>query len=72
MGAGGWDGWVLRLDSRGNPRWQRTFGGEKDEWLRTAVALPDGGFLLAGATKTIGAGGWNGWVLRVNAEGRLR
>jgi hypothetical protein len=71
QGSGGWDGWVMRLGGAGNPLWQRAFGGAKDDWFNAVASAPDGGWLLAGGTRSQGSGEVDGWVLKVDAEGRL-
>jgi hypothetical protein len=63
-GAGNWDAWVLRLDRAGKLLWDRTYGGGKTDLVKAMVALPGGGFAIAGLTDSKGAGGDEAWVLR--------
>ncbi|MBN2537621.1 hypothetical protein JXB37_05040 [candidate division WOR-3 bacterium] len=48
FGAGGSDGWVLRLDRRGDTLWTRTAGGNGTDVLWDVVVAEDGGFACAG------------------------
>jgi hypothetical protein len=47
---GSYDWWVLRLDPSGNKLWDQTYGGSDYEYVMQATALPNGGFLLVGAS----------------------
>lgn len=68
-GRGDYDGWLIRLDRRGKLIWDRTFGGSEEDTLFAVVATGDGGFALAGSTVSTGAGGGDGWLLKVSATG---
>jgi hypothetical protein len=49
---GGTDYWILRIDGDGKKKWDKTFGGDKDDFLMALVATPDGGFLLGGFSRS--------------------
>jgi hypothetical protein len=66
------DGLVVRVDRDGTSRLTRTYGGPDDDVLRDVVPTADGGALLVGATASRGAGGTDGWVLRVGPGGAVR
>ena len=70
-GAQGPDGWLIRTDADGNPLWEQTYGGKGSDEPRVVVAMPDGGFALAGETTTNSAGGWDFWLVRTDSEGNL-
>jgi uncharacterized delta-60 repeat protein len=70
-GAGKSDFWVFRLDKAGNFVWERTFGGEQDDRARTVTATEDGGFVVAGFTKSQGSSEGDAWVLKLVADGEL-
>jgi hypothetical protein len=42
--------WVVRIDALGNKRWDKRYGSASSEQLSTALATPDGGFVLTGIT----------------------
>lgn len=71
QGAGQEDVWVVRIDADGNRLWDRTFGGAATDRGRAIRELADGGFAVAGATESKGAGEFDAWVLRLDKDGRL-
>jgi len=70
-GAGGLDIRVLKLDARGEVMWDRLYGGEQDDWVRAVIETRDGGHALAGYTMSQGAGLYDVWMLKLNADGAL-
>jgi hypothetical protein len=68
-GEGDFDGWVFRLDPRGEIVWDRTFGGARKDRIDAVRALPDGGFIVSGDTESGGDGPFDGWVIRLDADG---
>ncbi|ANJ67917.1 hypothetical protein A9404_11480 [Halothiobacillus diazotrophicus] len=71
-GAGSSDVWVIRLNAQGRALWDRTLGGRKEDWATTIVRTADGGFAVAGSTQSKGAGKGDAWVIRLDAQGKLR
>ena len=69
VGAGLADVLLLKLDPRGEITWQRAWGGPDWDDPATVVATSDGGYLLAGSTKSFGRGERDVWVLKVDAFG---
>jgi hypothetical protein len=68
----------VKLDAEGRVLWGASFGGTQSDRLRAAVAASDGGYVLAGTTGS-GPGGTkssahygeeDGWVIRIDSEGR--
>lgn len=68
-GSGGIDAWVMRVDSAGEERWNKVYGGSGDDWAFSHVATDDGGYLLAGETDSAGNGGRDAWLLETDADG---
>ena len=53
-GAGGYDMWVMiKLDASGNKTWDKTFGGSSDDSANAIVQTTDGGYAVAGYTKSM-------------------
>lgn len=71
FGAGAADFWLLKLDSSGNVTWQKTYGGPADDVPQGIIQTADGGYLLAGSTKSFGAGNADGWVLKLDGSGKV-
>lgn len=61
---------LIRLDADGAARWHRTYGGLYDETLFGLDALPDGGFVVAGRSDSLGERG-EAWVMRLGPDGRI-
>ncbi|MSP93188.1 MAG: hypothetical protein EXR79_15540 [Myxococcales bacterium] len=47
------------------------YGGDKIDEARALVAMPDGGFAVAGRTDSKGAGAADMWLVRTDAKGKL-
>lgn len=45
---GGYDYWIVRIDSTGTKQWDRRFGGSANDFFTSLCIANDGGFLLAG------------------------
>jgi uncharacterized delta-60 repeat protein len=71
VGGGGYDVWVLKLDSSGNVQWQWTYGGERNDEAHAVVPAFDGGYVVVGITESFGAGWEDAWILKLNADGTL-
>jgi uncharacterized delta-60 repeat protein len=67
-GAGESDVWLVRLDADGEVDWQRVMGGAGNDRARTALALPGGGFVVAGFAG-VGPGDRDVWIARLTADG---
>jgi hypothetical protein len=72
FGAGETDVYVVKLDASGNLQWTKTIGGPKDDWGRSLIQTSDGGYAIAGATKSFGAGEDDVYVVKLDANGNLQ
>jgi uncharacterized delta-60 repeat protein len=71
FGAGGSDFWVLKLNADGSVAWQKTYGGASSDGAYSIRRTADGGYVVAGAVGLIGAGDWDVWVLKLDANGEI-
>jgi len=65
------DFWLVKTDMYGNMEWNQIYGGAKDDCARSLVAASDGGFALAGDTKSFGAGYADFWLVKTDANGSM-
>jgi hypothetical protein len=79
-GSGGSDMFLVKTEPRvmnglpNNPTmnaviWAKTYGGIQDDGAKSLVLSSDGGYLLAGYTKSLGAGGSDMFLLKTDANG---
>jgi hypothetical protein len=72
FGAGGWDVYVVKLNANGNLQWTKTIGGEYFDGGRSLIQTADGGYAIAGHTRSFGAGGDDVYVVKLDANGNLQ
>ena len=68
-GAGGEDVWLVKTDANGNKQWDKTFGGTGYERAWSVQQTADDGYILAGWTRSYGAGGEDGWLVKTDSNG---
>jgi len=69
IGSGADDIFLLKIDTLGNMLWEYAYGGPASEQGNALVAAPDGGFVIAGSTKSSGAGGMDVCLIKTDAAG---
>ncbi|HYV91865.1 MAG TPA: T9SS type A sorting domain-containing protein [Chitinophagales bacterium] len=78
---GGYDYWIIKIDSLGTKQWDKDFGGSADERLYSLQQTTDGGYILGG-TSSSGISGdktepnWDSinfshdfWVVKIDSLG---
>lgn len=70
-GAGDKDIYLIRTDSSGDTLWTKTYGGTGDDLAWSIAAVPEGGFIISGRTSSSGAGSWDVWLIRIDADGNM-
>ena len=76
---GGWDYWILKLSSSGELEWEKSYGGSDYDHVRSILQTDDGGYIVAGATKSSdgdiskkhGNTRSDAWIVKLNAVGEL-
>lgn len=65
------DAWLIKTDANGNKEWDKVFGGIYDDFFYSMVQTSDGGYALAGGTRSFGAGGTDFWLVKTDANGNM-
>ncbi|MCL0065558.1 hypothetical protein M1N79_01550 [Dehalococcoidia bacterium] len=63
------DFWLIKTDPEGNKEWSSTFGGPGSDMARSVQQTSCGGFILAGSTKSFGAGKSDFFVVKTDPQG---
>lgn len=74
---GGFDYWVVKIDSAGTKIWDKRFGGSGNDYLSSIAVASDGGFVLTGSSdspisgdKSQGSKGLTDyWLVKIDANG---
>lgn len=59
---------LIKTDLYGNKQWSKTFGGERDDEALSVKQTKDGGYIIAGNTKSYGSGDNDAWLIKVSRE----
>jgi len=68
-GAGGKDAYLVKTDASGNELWNQAYGAESDDEVVSLAHTSDGGYVMAGYTKSFGAEKEDIYLLRVDDSG---
>jgi hypothetical protein len=75
---GDYDCWIVKLNATGTIQWQKTFGGSLEDVALSVQQTADGGYIVAGYTKstdgdvTVNHGGFDYWIVKLNATGTIQ
>ncbi len=69
FGAGDYDVYLIRTNSKGDTLWTKTYGGPGKDGGFSVKQTFDGGFIIAGFTASFGAGSRDVYLIRTNING---
>jgi len=75
---GGYDAWVVKINSTGSLQWQKCLGGTSFDEAKSIQSTPDGGYIVAGYTQSTNGdvtgnhGGADAWVVKLSSTGSLQ
>ncbi|MBM3330729.1 hypothetical protein FJY68_02615 [candidate division WOR-3 bacterium] len=69
FGAGSQDLYLIKTNASGDTVWTRTFGGNLRDWGNSVQPMAGGGYVIAGVTRSFGAGGQDLYLIRTDASG---
>ena len=69
FGNGTSDIYLLKTDSMGIAKWQRTYGGINIDRGTCVRQTTDKGFIISGYTNSIGAGGYDAYLIKTDSMG---
>ncbi len=68
-GAGNADIYLIKTNSSGDMVWVKTFGGASWDTGRSVIRTTGGGYIIVGHTMSFGAGGYDMYVVKTDADG---
>jgi hypothetical protein len=69
--GGSYDLWLLKLDPSGIIVWQKTYGGDLDDYGFAIEQTNDEGFIVSGQTLSFGAGSNDAWIVKFDKNGNI-
>ncbi len=67
----GYDAFLIKLNSSGIVEWQKIYGGINADAGYALVQTSEGGYIIAGETKSYGAGQADCWIIRLDSAGGI-
>ena len=62
------EGWIVKLDASGGVTWQKTYGSEDDESIRSLALSPDGYYAAGTINDDVGA---DPWLFEIDVDGNV-
>ncbi|HKR06942.1 MAG TPA: T9SS type A sorting domain-containing protein [Bacteroidia bacterium] len=75
---GGWDFWIVKTDPNGILLWEKSLGGNTEDYNSKVIEASDNGFVLSGSTKSNtnyvsgNHGGKDAWMVKIDSAGNFQ
>jgi hypothetical protein len=69
FGAGETDIYLIKVDEEGVVEWSKAYGGDNFEAAKSVTQSEDDGYLMAGYSRSFGAGGEDVYLIKTDAQG---
>jgi ribosomal protein S11 len=69
--GGAYDIFLIKTDANGNIIWAKTYGGTYWDSAYSVQQTSDGGYIVAGTTLSFGAGSWDIFLIKTDANGNV-
>jgi PKD repeat protein len=66
------DVYLIKLNSAGVVQWKKTYGGSSYDIGYTVQQTTDNGFIIGATTNSFGAGNWDAYLIKTDANGVLQ
>jgi uncharacterized delta-60 repeat protein len=71
FGVGTYDAFLIKTDANGNIIWAKTYGGASYDYAHSVRQTSDGGYIVAGYTYSFGAGYYDIFLIKTDANGEI-
>ncbi len=71
FGTSGYDGYLARTNSNGDPLWEKGIGGTDWDFFYNMEFLPDSSIIVCGESYSYSSGGSDAWVVRMDLQGNI-
>ncbi len=62
---------LMKVDSLGNFKWAKTFGGAQIEWAEEVIETKDSGYVMLGYSNSFGTGDYDIYLVKTDVNGNL-
>lgn len=71
FGQGNTDSYLVKLDSMGQIKFEKTFGGPQNDCAKSVIQLTDSSYIISGYSNSFGVGGYNIYLAQIDKNGNL-
>ena len=61
--------YLIKVDGSGNESWSRTFGADANDYGYSVIQANDGGYAIAGMTRSSGDSDGDAWLIKTDVDG---